>query len=65
MDKNTKYCWLNIETGEFSRSWGEETHKTVEEDLLASAKESPQWKLIKFQCLSDKNFEFTEHMKLR
>lgn len=60
------YCWLNILTGEFSDSWDEETHKEClrfMSNLFDHA--DSNWKLIKFECLTDENFSFTNHMKLR
>ena len=60
-----KYVWLNLETGEFSNSWDEKIHERIthiEEDLKEV--KSP-WKLIEYTCLSDKNFEFCNLMKLK
>ena len=62
-----KYCWLNIETGKFSNSWSEEDHKKYLDDktIEEQYKEHPEWKLICYECINDKNFEFIHHMKLR
>ena len=62
-----KYVWLNIKTGEFSNSWDyENMHWPAScspEELAKDA--DPKWKLIKYQCLTDSNFEFLTLMKLR
>lgn len=63
-----KYCWLNIETGEFSNSWDHVSHDELGVDLverIINHHKSDCWKLIKFECLTDEKFEFTIHMKLR
>lgn len=67
---NYRYVWLNINTGEFSDSWDEETHQKAfspalnGEKLLSDAKERGG-KLIKYECLNDEDFEFYNKMKLR
>ena len=65
-----RYVWLNIETGEFSDSWSEDDHQryVVSMGLLESVKNDPKQhnaKLIKYQCLTDEDFEFYRKMKLR
>jgi len=63
-----KYVWLNIETGHFSNSWTEEVHNEfflTEKELDEHIKRYPESKLITFECLTDKDFEFTKFMKLR
>jgi ketol-acid reductoisomerase len=61
------YAWLNIETGKFSDSWTEEDHKKYLDDktIEEQAKEHPEWKIIRYECINDKKFEFVHHMKLR
>ena len=61
------YAWLNVETGKFSNSWTEEEHKRVFDDktIAEHFKEHPQWKLIHYECVNDKDFQFIHHMKLR
>ncbi len=59
-----KYVWLFLDTGEFSNSWDEETHKLVDEQMIQSAKER-NVKLIKYQCLTDDTFEFYRMMRLK
>jgi hypothetical protein len=64
------YAWLNLETGEFSNSWTEEEHKRVFDEfdkktLKEHFKGYPQWKLIRYECVNDKDFKFVHHMKLR
>lgn len=66
MKKEYKYCWLNIATGQFSETWDEDTSKQF--DPLPHWHDAPDrenWKLIKFQCLTDQKFVFTRQMKLR
>lgn len=62
-----KFVWLNIETGKFSDSWNEETQNKcfTKEELEEHAKQSPTWKLICFECLTDVNFEFNHHMTIK
>ena len=61
------YVWLNIETGKFSNSWTEEQHDRLldKKEIEEHYKNFPQWKLIRYESVNDKNFEFTQHMKLR
>jgi hypothetical protein len=56
-----------MKTGKFSNSWSEEDHKKYLHDLDAVAwgKEHPEAKLIEYTCLTDPDFEFIHHMKLR
>jgi len=60
-----KYVWLNLETGEFSNSWGGGT--TIPylptKELLELAEGIP-WKLIEFSCLNDEGFEFNNLMRI-
>ncbi len=61
-----KQAWLNIKTGEFSDSWLSESREgDTARSLIDIAEKYPEWKLIEFECLSDTEFEFTRHMKLR
>jgi hypothetical protein len=62
-----RYCWLNMETGKFSDSWDEEMHQRAfkQSEIEAHHKAYPQWKLIEYTCLTDPDFEFIRHMKLR
>ena len=60
-----RYVWLSIQDGTFSNSWDEETHKKhIDEGIMKIASEN-NMKLIKYQCLTDENFEFYNQMKLR
>ena len=54
-------------TGKFSNSWNEEDHKKFLNvfDIEKWCKEHPEAKLIEYTCLTDPNFEFYHHMKLR
>jgi hypothetical protein len=62
-----RYCWLDMKTGKFSNSWSEEDHQKYlkDVDFLNQGKERPDFKLIEYTCLTDPNFEFIHHMKLR
>jgi hypothetical protein len=63
-----KYVWLNIQTSEFSNSWNEKDHQILKPDengLPSDYKISHEWKLIKYECLNDDNFNFSNLMKLR
>ena len=61
------YAWLNVETGKFSDSWSEEDHKKYLDDKTIEKQtiEHPEWKIIRYECINDKNFQFSHHMKLR
>ena len=59
-----KYVWLNIENGQFSNSWSEETHQEFrprieDEDIPYN------WKLIKYECVTSPDFEFYERMVIK
>ena len=58
------YCWLNINDGKFSNSWGENDMKYIDKEMLSIANKDG-WKLIKYQCLTDEKFEFYNQMQLR
>lgn len=62
-----RYVWLNIQTGAFSDSWDEETHKKFlsDKDIEDLTKDKPEWKLIAYECISDTNFEFNHHMVIK
>ena len=67
MEEEYKYVWLNINTGEFSNSWNEEVNRNMigkDPDLLENSKRDG-YKLIKFRCLNDEDFEFSKFMRLR
>ena len=53
--------WLNTKDGTFSNSWGELEHKRFNPDV--PDKES-EWKLIRYECLSDGKFKFIDGMKI-
>lgn len=64
MEDKAKYVWLNLNTGEFSNAWDKETNdKYIDEEVLEQAKKD-NYKLIKFECLNDENFEFYNLMKI-
>ncbi len=58
-----RYCWLDMKTGEFSSSWTEDDMRgeTIEEITAAT---SSNWKLIKYECLNDSDFEFYDLMQI-
>lgn len=57
-----RYVWFNPKTGEFSDSWTEEEH---DEYLMEEGLERMKgWKLIKYECENDKDFEFYNRMKI-
>ena len=62
-----KYVWLNIETGMFTNSWNEEALNAAGglNELLEDSKNHFGWKLIKYECLNDEEFDFNRLMKLR
>ena len=59
-----KYCWLNKQDGRFSGSWKEEDTKLIDKEILDIATKD-NWRLIKFQCINDDDFEFNHLMQLR
>jgi len=66
-----KMVWLNIETGEFSNSWDDKEYDGTDagstcsrEQLIKDAGKGP-WKLIKYECLNDEDFDFYNAMRLR
>lgn len=66
MEPTYQYVWLNLNDGTFSSCWGQKDQDRLLQDgsrLTEAAKSG--WKLIKFACVNDKDFQFTNHMKLR
>ena len=60
-----KYVWLNIDTGKFSNAWDYEEMEGQTQELINFANvDIGNWKLIKFECLNDTNFEFNNLMKI-
>jgi len=59
-----KFVWMNVSTGEFSNSWFDGECGDVDYDTLKIATKD-HWKLIKFQCINEPEFEFNNLMKLR
>jgi hypothetical protein len=67
MKSKTKYVWLKPD-GSFSNSWSDEEHSKHDdifndEDLKKAQQEN--WRLIKYECKNDDDFEFYNMMKLR
>lgn len=61
-----RYVWLNLEDGSFSESWTRTELADPEglaHDVTRTAQ--PLYKLIEYRCLSDADFQFSRHMKLR
>lgn len=63
MNAKYKYCWIDIKTGKFSNSWGENEMKYIDAEMLQIANKDG-WKLIKYECINDVGFEFYIKMKL-
>ncbi len=61
------YVWVNLENGKFSNSWTQDEHLRLftEKDLEDHQKKSPEWKLITYECVTDKDFMFTRLMTIR
>lgn len=59
-----RFVWLNVATGEFSNSWGEDEHKGLTQEDLDTAKTNG-WKLIEYKCLNDGDFSFLNLMSLK
>lgn len=63
--QSTKYCWLNVADGKFSESWTHREHIKMPPEIFDHDKIcKTTWKLIKFECLSDPKFQFTDDMRL-
>ncbi|MBF84525.1 MAG: hypothetical protein CL489_08630 [Acidobacteria bacterium] len=60
-----RQCWLNIETGEFSKSWFKGEFGNTVESILSDNSIDIKWKLIEYSVLNDKDFEFMDCMRLR
>ena len=60
-----RYVWLDLKTGEFSNSWDEEEHQKHSPHYYSSIREGGNWKLIKYSCLTDDTFEFSNLMGIR
>ena len=64
-DGMAKYVLMNLETGEFSNTWDDTIQgSVVDEKYMEYLKKAPQWKLIKFECVNDVNFEFCHLMRI-
>jgi hypothetical protein len=58
-----RYVWLNLNNGKFSNSWDENQQKYIDAEMIEKARKD-NWKLIKYECLSDQEFEFYNLMKI-
>lgn len=61
---NIRYCWLNMNTGKFSNSWGEDEQTKYFNAGLMDVANNTGWKLIKYSCVNDTKFEFYEMMQI-
>jgi hypothetical protein len=60
-----RYVWLDMNTGKFSNSWDEDTHnKFIDNETKELPPQKDNWKLIRYQCQTDDNFEFYGRMKV-
>jgi hypothetical protein len=57
-----KYVWLNIQTGEFSNSWTEKEQEEFHPENHLNPN-NKHWKLIKYECINEPEFEFYNMMK--
>lgn len=65
LSTSIKYFWFNPTKGTFSNSWDEVDHeKFIDEEVIVEANKNGS-KLIKFECINDKDFEFYHRMKLK
>lgn len=62
-----KRVWLNINTGEFSNSWGQDDLGADYPDKPEVQKEAAEkgWKLIEYHCINDPAFELYDRMRIR
>ena len=60
-----KYVWLNIKTGEFSNSWSEAEENMIDRHPKQIENDTEEgWKLIKYECTNNEDFEFTHRMRI-
>lgn len=65
LESKVKYVWLNVNEG-FSNSWTPEMHaETKQRDPDLFAENSDGYKLIRYECVNQKEFEFINLMKLK
>ena len=66
MTKKRTLVWLNINTGEFSKSWNELDYPHVDTNLLLERYNPVDgWKLIEYKCLNDEEFQFNDLMVIK
>lgn len=66
-EERFKYVWLNIMDG-FTMSWDiGHPFQIDEKEMLeiCARKPDPNFKLMKYRCMTDEGFEFTNSMKLK
>lgn len=58
-----KRVWLNTDTGKFSNSWPADLEKDFVDGCVNQIEDKPI-KLIEYECLNDKEFEFKNYLRL-
>lgn len=68
--KKYRYVWYFQTTGEFSNSWDEEEHDFLVRDMAKNPEQHQKAiddlgaKLIRYECITDQDFEFCHLMKV-
>jgi hypothetical protein len=61
-----RYVWYNIADGTFSDSWADDEYSDEQlQDAIDHSKENlstPTWKLLRYECVNDNDFEFSKLM---
>jgi len=61
-----RYVWLNFVTGKFSNSWSEKEHKHISmSSTQLNDYQIDGYRLIKYECPYDEDFQFTNRMSLQ
>jgi len=68
-DDSLPHVWCNIQDGNFSNSWvpSQQHWNTPIEELISHTEEPDMrvWKLLRYECVSDTDFQFNKLMRLR
>jgi len=64
MSEEYKYVWLNVKDGTFSNSWEHSDDMEELEKESAPPDKNSKWKLIKYCCKTDEDFNFDRYMRL-
>jgi hypothetical protein len=62
-----RQVWINMNTGEFSNSWDKPEEESVFHSFLLETRikaNEEGWKLIEYECLNDREFQFTDWMQI-